>query len=101
LHYAAFWNYIGICEILVKHGALITLANKNGATPFSKARPTLKRKLQALADEFGQSLQVIPYQKQMASKKKDFLEFRLRQMEVELRQVTQSLKTGEDQFGEV
>jgi ankyrin repeat protein len=71
LHYAAFWNYIGICEILVKHGALITLANKNGATPFSKARPTLKRKLQALADEFGQSLQVIPYQKQMASKKKD------------------------------
>ena len=29
------------------------------------------------------------------------LEFRQRQMEIELRQVTMSLKIGQDQFGEV
>ncbi|XP_019853553.1 PREDICTED: integrin-linked protein kinase-like [Amphimedon queenslandica] len=102
LHYAAFWNYIGICEVLVKQGAVIAIANKQGDTAYSKARPTLKRKLQGLADEFGQSLVTIPHRKSLSTKtKKDFLEFRQRQMEIEQRQVTMSLKIEEDQFGEV
>lgn len=102
LHYATFWNYIGISEVLVKHGALIALSNKYGDSPYTKARPTLKRKLQGLADDSGQSLVTIPYKKPLGSKmRKEFLEFRQRQMEVELRQLTISLKIGQYQYGEI
>ena len=48
LHYAAFWNYIGICEVLVKKGALVAAANKYGDTPLSKARPKLRKKLEGV-----------------------------------------------------
>lgn len=35
-----------IVQVLVKQGAVIAIANKQGDTAYSKARPTLKRKLQ-------------------------------------------------------
>lgn len=66
--------------MLVKHGATIAIANKYGETPLSKARPRLRKKLEcktqyglvgrqytaliltaALAEEFGQSLVIVPH----------------------------------------
>jgi integrin-linked kinase len=61
LHYGSFWNFIGICEILVKHGALVAMSNKYGDTPLSKARPRLRKKLEAMASELGQSLVIVPH----------------------------------------
>ena len=48
LHYPSFWNYIGICEVLVKHGALIAISNKYGDMPLTKARPRLRKKLEGM-----------------------------------------------------
>ena len=68
-------------QVLVKHGAIIAIANKHGETPLSKARPRLRKKLEgefqvailneqavhtflksvALAEEFGQSLVIVPH----------------------------------------
>ncbi|PSN48447.1 Integrin-linked protein kinase [Blattella germanica] len=45
LHYACFWGYQAIAEDLVNHGALVSLANKDGDTPLDKARGTLAKRL--------------------------------------------------------
>lgn len=100
LHYATFWNYIGICEVLVKHGAVIAIANKYGETPLSKARPRLRKKLESLAEEFGQSLVIVPHKKMRSQRKNDYMEFKQRQPEVEKSQVTMALKLGQGFYGE-
>lgn len=38
LHYACFWGYDAIAEELVKAGALVSLANKDGDTPLDKTK---------------------------------------------------------------
>eukprot|EP00731_Ephydatia_muelleri_P030692 Em0022g206a len=76
LHYSAFWNYIGICEVLVKKGALVAAANKYGDTPLSRARPKLRKKLEALAAECGQSLMVQSVAAIPTGKKLDYMEFK-------------------------
>ena len=35
-----------LLQVLVKHGALVAMANKYGDTPLSKARPRLRKKLE-------------------------------------------------------
>jgi ankyrin repeat protein len=45
LHYACFWGYQAVAEDLVTHGALVSLANKDGDTPLDKARGTLAKRL--------------------------------------------------------
>lgn len=100
LHYAAFWNYIGICEVLVKRGAVIAIANKYGDTPLSKSRPRLRKKLEALASEYGQSLVIVPHKRANLTRKNDYLEFKQRQPEIERNQVTTSLKIGQGPYGE-
>lgn len=95
LLYAAFWNFIGICEVLVKHGALVAMSNKYGDTPLSKSRPRLRKKLEAMASELGQSLVIVPHRKMSAGRRNDFLEFKQRQPEVERSQVITSLRIGE------
>ena len=37
-----------VLQILVKHGALVAMANKYGDTPLSKARPRLRKKLEGV-----------------------------------------------------
>lgn len=101
LHYAAFWNYIGICEVLVKNGAIVAMSNRYGDTPLSKARPRLRKKLEGLATEFGQSLVVVPHKKSRTARKKDYMEFKQRQPEIERSQVTLGLKLGQDPYGEI
>jgi integrin-linked kinase len=95
LHYGSFWNFIGICEILVKHGALVAMSNKYGDTPLSKARPRLRKKLEAMASELGQSLVIVPHKKTNLGRRNDFMEFKQRQPEVERSQVITSLRIGE------
>ena len=48
-------------QMLVKNGAIIAISNRYGDTPLSKARPRLRKKLEALAGEFGQSLVIVPH----------------------------------------
>ena len=50
-----------LVQMLVKNGAIIAISNKYGDTPLSKARPRLRKKLEALAGEFGQSLVIVPH----------------------------------------
>lgn len=45
LHYACFWGYQAVAEDLVTHGALVSLANKDGDTPLDKARGVLAKRL--------------------------------------------------------
>ena len=47
--------------MLVKNGAIIAISNKYGDTPLAKARPRLRKKLEALAGEYGQSLVIVPH----------------------------------------
>jgi len=47
--------------MLVKNGGLIVMSNKYGDTPLSKAKPRLKKKLEALAAEYGQDLVIVPH----------------------------------------
>ncbi|CAI8042034.1 Integrin-linked protein kinase [Geodia barretti] len=49
LHYASFW--ISLEYILVKHGALVACLISTGTPPLSKARPRLRKKLEAMASE--------------------------------------------------
>ena len=76
----------------MKQGALIAIANKHGETPLSKARPRLRKKLEckdwnmskfgmgrgliltmlclcflltAMAEEFGQSLLIVPHKSKL------------------------------------
>jgi len=74
----------------VKHGALVTISNKYGDMPLTKARPRLRKKLEgertrgwggrgsvvsltllffclctAMAAEFGQSLVIIPHKSKL------------------------------------
>lgn len=59
LHYASFWGYQHIAEELVSHGALVSLANKDGDTPLDKAKALLAKRLHDLAIESGQELKKI------------------------------------------
>ena len=52
-------------QMLVKNGAIIAISNKYGDTPLSKARPRLRKKLEALAGEFGQSLVIVPHKSKL------------------------------------
>lgn len=38
--------FLTLSQVLVKHGAIIAIANKYGETPLSKARPRLRKKLE-------------------------------------------------------
>lgn len=64
LHYACFWGYSDIAEDLVNHGALISLANKDGDTALDKARGSLAKRLHELAVETGQELKKIHFKDQ-------------------------------------
>lgn len=44
LHYACFWGYQQIAEDLIAHGAIVSLANKDGDTPLDKARGSLAKR---------------------------------------------------------
>ncbi len=59
LHYACYWGYQHVAEELVAHGALVSLANKDGDTPLDKAKPLLAKRLHDLAIESGQELKKI------------------------------------------
>lgn len=64
LHYACFWGYQSIAEELVNHGALVSVANKDGDTPLDKAKQLLAKKLNDLAIESGQELKKISFKDQ-------------------------------------
>lgn len=64
LHYACFWGYQAIAEELVNHGALVSVANKDGDTPLDKAKPFLAKRLHDLAVESGQELKKISFKDQ-------------------------------------
>lgn len=64
LHYACFWGYQAIAEELVNHGALVSIANKDGDTPLDKAKPLLAKRLHDLAIESGQELKKISFKDQ-------------------------------------
>lgn len=83
MHYACFWGYQHIAEELINHGALVSLANKDGDTPLDKAKAQLtKRSINSiyilvlslnnilhfrfhdLAIESGQELKKISYKDQ-------------------------------------
>ncbi|KAJ9580417.1 hypothetical protein L9F63_003941 [Diploptera punctata] len=59
-----FWTFLAIAEDLVNHGALVSLANKDGDTPLDKARGTLAKRLHELAVETGQDLKKITFKDQ-------------------------------------
>ena len=40
---------------------MIAISNKFGDTPLSKARSRLRKKLETLASEYGQSLVIVPH----------------------------------------
>jgi len=44
LHYACFWGYQQVAEDLIAHGAIVSLANKDGDTPLDKARGSLAKR---------------------------------------------------------
>ena len=54
-------------QMLVKNGAIIAISNKYGDTPLAKARPRLRKKLEALAQEYGQSLVIVPHKSEYFS----------------------------------
>lgn len=56
LHYACFWNYQDIAELLIKHGANLMQENKYGTTPLEIARPFTAKLLGPLAQTLGQDL---------------------------------------------
>jgi len=62
LHYACFGQFAAVAEELVGNGALVGICNKFGQAATCKARPTLARKLNQMAESFGQDLTPIPYQ---------------------------------------
>lgn len=64
LHYACFWGYQAIAEELVNHGALVSIANKDGDTPLDKSKPVLAKRLHDLAIESGQELKKISFKDQ-------------------------------------
>ncbi|XP_037934001.1 integrin-linked protein kinase homolog pat-4 [Teleopsis dalmanni] len=64
LHYACFWGYEMLCEDLVNAGALVTIANKDGDTPLEKARVSLGRRLQDMAERSGQEMKKISFKEQ-------------------------------------
>ncbi|XP_065883777.1 integrin-linked protein kinase-like [Dysidea avara] len=100
LHYACFWNYEAVCELLIQNGAIVSLANKIGETPLDKTKESLQDKLKALAVSCGQDLAVVHYRKATKAKRKEWVEFKTRQVEIELRQLTFSIKLGEGKQGE-
>lgn len=64
LHYACFWGYQAIAEDLVNHGALVSIANKDGDTPLDKAKTVLSKRLHDLAIESGQELKKLSFKDQ-------------------------------------
>uniref|UniRef100_A0A1A9WRB6 Protein kinase domain-containing protein n=1 Tax=Glossina brevipalpis TaxID=37001 RepID=A0A1A9WRB6_9MUSC len=64
LHYACFWGYDMICEDLVNAGALVTIANKDDDTPLDKAKPSLAKRLEDLAERNGQEMKKISFKEQ-------------------------------------
>ena len=46
VQYIAYYS-TAYLQVLVKHGALVAMANKYGDTPLSKARPRLRKKLES------------------------------------------------------
>lgn len=64
LHYACFWGYQAIAEELVNHGALVSVANKDGDTPLDKTKTFLANRLHDLAIESGQELRKISFKDQ-------------------------------------
>lgn len=64
LHYACFWGYQAIAEELVNHGALVSVANKDGDTPLDKTKQFLANRLHDLAIESGQELRKISFKDQ-------------------------------------
>lgn len=46
LHYACFWAYQQLAEELIHHGALVSIANKDGDTPADKAKGNLCKRMQ-------------------------------------------------------
>ncbi|XP_018324106.1 integrin-linked protein kinase [Agrilus planipennis] len=64
LHYACFWGYNEIAEDLVHHGALVSIANKDGDTPLDKAKGNLAKALHDIAVEAGQDLKKITFKDQ-------------------------------------
>uniref|UniRef100_A0A1A9VYN9 Protein kinase domain-containing protein n=3 Tax=Glossina TaxID=44049 RepID=A0A1A9VYN9_GLOAU len=64
LHYGCFWGYDMICEDLVNAGALVTIANKDDDTPLDKAKPSLAKRLEDLAERNGQEMKKISFKEQ-------------------------------------
>lgn len=57
LHYACFWGYDVICEDLLNNGGLVSIANKDDDTPLNKAKPSLAKHLQDIAEKNGQDIE--------------------------------------------
>ena len=65
LHYACFWDYREIASDLVNHGAIVSLANKDGDTALDKSRGgTFIKSLHDLAVDLGQDLKKIHFKDQ-------------------------------------
>ena len=61
------FDFRPLTQMLVKNGAIIAISNKYGDTPLAKARPRLRKKLEALAVEYGQSLVIVPHKSELNS----------------------------------
>eukprot|EP00096_Caligus_rogercresseyi_P010807 TRINITY_DN4044_c0_g1_i1.p1 TRINITY_DN4044_c0_g1~~TRINITY_DN4044_c0_g1_i1.p1 ORF type:complete len:459 (-),score=164.20 TRINITY_DN4044_c0_g1_i1:354-1730(-) len=62
LHYACFWNEVGIAEELLEAGASASLANKYGEIPLDKCPGSTAARLRSMAVSLGQDpSQVIPH----------------------------------------
>lgn len=62
LHYALFWNYQSIGELLIMHGALVNLCNKFDETPLDKCKVQIAERLIELAQEYHQNVETrIPF----------------------------------------
>lgn len=64
LHYACFWGYEDIAEDLINHGSLVSVANKDGDTPLDKAKLSIAKRLQELAERNGQDMKKISFKDQ-------------------------------------
>lgn len=100
LHYACFFNYKKIAELLVRTGANVTILNKNNESPLDRAKPELAAHLRDLARQLGQGLDPVPFTSGPRVKKSEYQEFKTRLVETEIKQVSMSIKLGSGPLGE-
>lgn len=61
IHYAFFWNDLRMIELLLQHGASPSMCNRSMKAPFDVCIPSLIPKIKTLANDYGFSLEAIPF----------------------------------------